>query len=140
MTNASSDPDCQQRLYKEQKLHWLVQQTEEDTESWNEEEDVILESEKVIGNALKSKAIDIQIKAKCCIENSLQLIVDNTLYEKEDVSNDCKELCHTIERLQLIPWCCDVLKATGAGPGVGVSNLKIRFPDIEEPEYNPQVA
>jgi len=62
------------------------------------------------------------------------LIVDNKLYEKEeDVSNDCKEfeLCHTIERLQLAPWCCDVLKATNAGPGVGVSNLEVRFRDIE---------
>ncbi|XP_068696413.1 uncharacterized protein [Montipora foliosa] len=131
VTNASSEPDCQHRLYKEQKLHWLVQQTEEAIESWNEEEDGILESERVIGNALKSKAIDIQIKAKCCIENSLQLISDNTLYEKEDVSNDRKELCHTIERLQLIPWCCKVLKATDSGPGVGVSNLEIRFRDIE---------
>ena len=74
-----------------------MQQTEEAIESWNEEEDGILESEKVIGNDRKSKAVDIQIKAKCCIENCLQLIVDNKLYEKEeDVSNDCKELCHTI--------------------------------------------
>ena len=60
------------------------------------------------------------------------MIVDNKLYEKEeDVSNDCKELCHAIERLQLTPWCCDVLKATDAGPGVGVSNLEVRFRDIE---------
>ena len=60
------------------------------------------------------------------------MIVDNKLYEKEeDVSNDCKELCHTIERLQLTPWCCNVLKATDAGPGVGVSNLEVRFRDIE---------
>ena len=132
VTNASSESDCQHRLYEEHKLHWLVQQTEEATESWNEEEDSILESEKVIGTDLKSKAVDIQKKAKCCIENCLQLIVDNKLYEKEeDVSNDCKELCHTIERLQLTPWCCDVLKATDAGPGVGVSNLEVRFRDIE---------
>jgi len=48
----------------------LVQQTEEAIESWNEEEDGILESEKVIGNDLKSKAVDIQIKVKCCIENA----------------------------------------------------------------------
>ena len=60
------------------------------------------------------------------------MIVDNKLYEKEEaVSNDCKELCHTIEGLQLTPWCCDVLKATDAGSGVGVSNLEVRFRDIE---------
>lgn len=59
------------------------------------------------------------------------MIVENKLYEK-DVSNDCKERCHTIERLQLTPWCCDVLKATDASPaGVGVSNLEVRFSYIE---------
>lgn len=130
--NASSEPECQHKRYEEQKLSWLVQQIEEAIESWNEEQDGMLESEKEIGDDLKSKAVEIQIKATCCIENCLQLIVDNKLCEKEDeVSNDCKNVCRTIKALQLTPWCCDVLKATDAGPGVGVSNVEVRFRDIE---------
>ena len=39
-----------------------MQQTEGAIESWNEEEGGILESQKVIGNDLKSEAADIQIK------------------------------------------------------------------------------
>ena len=102
----------------------MVQQIEEAIESWNEQQDGMLESEKEIGDDLKSKDVEIQIKAKCCIENCLQLILDNKLCEKEDeVSNDYKNLCRTIKTLQLTPWCSDVLKATDAGPGVGVSNV-----------------
>ena len=131
--NASSEPECQYKLYEEHKLRWLEQQIDEAIQSWNaEEEDGILNSDKEIGHELKAKAVEIQIKAECCIDNCSQLIADNNLYEKEEeVSNDCKNLCCTIERMQLTPWCCDVFKATDAGPGVGVSNLEVRFRDIE---------
>ena len=54
------------------------------------------------------------------------------LWEKlENISNNCSEILLQIERLQLPPMCCDVLKATDAGPGVGVSNIEVRFRDVE---------
>jgi hypothetical protein len=54
------------------------------------------------------------------------------LWEKlENISNNCSEILLRIERLQLPPMCCDVLKATDAGPGVGVSNIEVRFRDVE---------
>ena len=87
--NASSEPECQYKLYEEHKLRWLEQQIDEAIQSWNaEEEDGILNSDKEIGHELKAKAVEIQIKAECCIDNCSQLIADNNLYEKEEeVSN-----------------------------------------------------
>lgn len=62
----------------------------------------------------------------------MQLIRDKELWEKENyISKHCSEILDKIERLQLTPMCCDVLKTTDAGPGVGVSNIEVRFRDVE---------
>ena len=62
----------------------------------------------------------------------MQLIRDKELWEKENyISKHCSEILDKIERLQLTPMCCDVLKTTVAGPGVGVSNIEVRFRDVE---------
>ena len=43
----------------------------------------------------------------------------------------CDRSLQQIKSVNLPPVCSDILKATDAGPGVGCSNLEVRFRDVE---------
>ena len=47
------------------------------------------------------------------------------------ISKDCLDTLLKIEKLQFPKMCCNVLKATDDGPGVGVSNTEVRFRDVQ---------
>ncbi|CAB3976669.1 RNA-directed DNA polymerase from transposon X-element [Paramuricea clavata] len=113
--NATTKPHCQHRQYEEEKLHWLVQQSQD---AVLEKEGILLDSEREIANELENDIHGIQDKAQFCKQNCCELIRKKELWEK-------------LFRETLPPMCCDVLKATDAGPGVGVSNIEVRFRDVE---------
>ena len=111
--NATTKPHCQHRQYEEEKLHWLVQQSQD---AVLEKEGILLDSERKIANELENDIHGIQDKAQFCKQNCCELIRKKELWEKlENISNNCSEILLQIERLQLPPMCCDVLKATDAG-------------------------
>ena len=128
MLSATSELKCPHKLYEEEKLQWLVQQIKEAVMSWSEERIGIANSERDVGNDLENSAVKIQEKAIFFLENCLQLISSKELWEKEkDIAKHCSELINKVERLNIPPMCCDVLKTTDAGPGVGVTNIEVRF-------------
>ena len=43
---------------------------------------------------------------------------------------------HSLASLQLPPLCDYILQATDAGPGVGVSNIEVKYRDIEMSRIN----
>ena len=49
----------------------------------------------------------------------------------EELLNACKQYLRKLDHLQIPAFCCSILKATDAGPGVGVSNTEVRFRDAE---------
>lgn len=49
----------------------------------------------------------------------------------EDILRACERYLKKLVLLKYPNNCCSILKATNAGPGVGVTNTKVRFRDIE---------
>ena len=100
--------------------------------SWREEKKEILDCKRKIGNGLDSKFLGVQEKTRSCKQSYCELIRENELWEKlENISKNCFDILLKIEKLQLPKMCCNILKATDAGPGVGVSNTEVRFRDVE---------
>ena len=64
--SATTKPSCQHRQYKEEKLEWLVQQSQAAVLSWQEEKEGILESERKLASELDSSIHGIQEKAMFC--------------------------------------------------------------------------
>ena len=50
--------------------------------------------------------------------------------------NLCDAAIAFIKSLKLPPLCDHILQATDAGPGVGVSNIEVKYRDIEMPGIN----
>ena len=128
----TTEPSCQYRQYGEEKLNWLLQQSEGAVLSWREEKEEIPDCKRKIGNELENKILGVQEKTRSCKRSYCELIRENELWEKlENISKDCFDILLRIEKLQLPKMCCNILKATDAGPGVGVSNTEVRFRDVE---------
>ena len=49
----------------------------------------------------------------------------------KEVLQNCEQYLTKLDRLRYPKFCCSILKATDAGPGVGVTNTEIRFRDTE---------
>ena len=50
--------------------------------------------------------------------------------------NLCDAAIAFIKSLKLPPLCDHILQATDAGPGVGVTNIEVKYRDIEIPRMN----
>ena len=50
--------------------------------------------------------------------------------------NHCDAAITFIKSLKLPPLCDHILQATDAGPGVGVTNIEVKYRDIEMPRIN----
>ena len=60
-----------------------------------------------------------------------------TLWEhQEKAVNLCDAAIAFINSLKLLPLCDHILQATDAGPGVGVTNIEVKYRDIEMPRIN----
>ena len=76
-------------------------------------------------SCIKTKAASIQTEIVHRIElEELWDVMDELL-------NSCKRYLRKLDHLQIPALCCSILKATDAGPGVGVSNTEVRFRDAE---------
>jgi hypothetical protein len=92
---------CQHRQYEEEKLHWLVYQSQD---AVLEKEGILLDSERKIANELENDIHGIQDKAQFCKQNWCELSRKKELWEKlENIANNCSEILLQIERLQLPP-------------------------------------
>ena len=61
----------------------------------------------------------------------------NRLWEHiTEVDDLCKAALTFVGSLQLPPLCDYILQATDAGPGVGVSNIELKYRDIEMSRIN----
>ena len=124
----TTEPSCPFRKYEEEKLEWLLQQIEVAVLAWREEKEGIPEQEKTIGNNLENSTVRIQEKAAFYKQGCCELIRGKELWDKlENLSNTCSEILQEIQKSQILNMCCDILKATDAGPGVGVSNVEVLF-------------
>ena len=100
--------------------------------AWREDKEGIPEQEKTIGNNRENSIVRIQEKAAFYKQGCCELIRGNELWDKlENLSNTCSEILKEIQKSQILNMCCDILKATDAGPGVCVSNVEVRFRDVE---------
>ena len=51
--------------------------------------------------------------------------------ETKYILSDCQQYLNDLDHLRCLKICCNILKTTDAGPGVGVSNIEARFGDVE---------
>ena len=115
--SATTEPSCLFRKYEEEKLEWLLQEIEVAVLAWREEKEGIPEQEKTIGNNLENSTVRIQEKAAFYKQGCCELVRGKELWHKlENLSNTCSEILQEIQKSQILNMCCDILKATDAGP------------------------
>ena len=131
--SATSYTECHYRSYEEEKLGWLVKQTERAVVTWREERNHIpKESDRNTGDEVECSVVEIQRKAIHILRNCCEIIEREELWKRqENLSQKCSKLLSKMKSLELTPLACNVLKTTDAGPGVGVSKTEVRFRDIE---------
>ena len=47
------------------------------------------------------------------------------------ISSECPHYLNGLDHYEYPKICCNILKTTDAGPGVSVSNIEVRFRDVE---------
>ena len=135
--SATTELSCPFRKYKEEKLEWLLQQIEVAVLAWRDEKEGTPEQERTIGNNLENSTVRIQEKEAFYKQGCCELNRGKELWGKlENLSNTCSEILQEIQKRQILNICCDILKATDVGPGVGVSNVELRFRDVEIPRMH----
>ena len=71
------------------------------------------------------------------IDKTSSTLSANTLWEhQEKAVNLCHAAIAFINSLKLPPLCDHILQATDAGPGVGVTNIEVKYRDIEMSRIN----
>ena len=49
----------------------------------------------------------------------------------KDILSDCQQYLNDLDHLRCPKFCCNILHTTDAGPGVDVTNIEVRFRDVE---------
>ena len=123
--------NCEFRAYELSRLNWLKQQLLAALQKWDENKAVIPEEEVVLGNEVKDTVTDVveileQIKGDIYSATKEQLwecfVI---LLEKIAATQMC------IKKLNLPQVKSDLLEATDAGPGVGCTNVEVKYRDAE---------
>ena len=123
--------NCKFRAYELSRLNWLKQQLLAALQKWDENKAVIPEEEVVLGNEVKDTVTDVveileQIKGDIYSATKEQLwecfVI---LLEKIEATQMC------IKKLNLPQVKSDLLEATDAGPGVGCTNVVVKYRDAE---------
>ena len=128
--SCTESPDCKFRAYETSRLSWLKQQLLAAQQKCDEGK-VLIEGEDVaLGNEVKdtvTTVTDTLDQIGDISSDTKEKIWENcvTVLEKLNATQEC------IKRLSLPPVKPDVLKATDAGPGVGCSNIEVKFRDAE---------
>ena len=126
--------DCKFKQYELRRLDHLLNYLEMATQNWNESlkqnvlPDVRATASEIIDKLSEIKELAAIFKRK----------LGEDVGAGEELWSFCLKIIKTIEdlnqyikSLKLPPICSDILDLTDAGPGVGVSNLHVRFRDAE---------
>ena len=127
----SQSTNCKFRKYEETRLSWLRSELSQALKRWNEDKLDVQVEDVAYGNELK---------------DAVTVVMENLEQEFSDVSTTPREklwegyglLLQKVEQaldyikgLHLPPVKTDILKATDAGPGVGSSNVEVKYRDVE---------
>lgn len=126
----NADADCKYFCYEQDKLVWFCTQINniiiEDGEA------DYSESEQEIRLEIVKQLLEIKEMTTLVQVQMLTQVQEGTLWETtNNILSKCQEYLINISRLGCPKICCSILKATDAGPGVGISNVEVRFRDIE---------
>ena len=98
----------------------------------NSKEAAHLESENEIGSKLLENLSKVLEKATSVQTQMLAHVRQGKLWEETKyILSDCQQYLNDLDHFRCLKICCNILKTTDAGPGVGVSNIEARFRDIE---------
>ena len=131
--SVTNHQDCKFKQYELRRLDHLLSYLEMATQNWNESlKQNVLPDPKATASEIIDKLSEIKESA-AIFKGKLEEGVSG-----EELWSFCSEIMKIIEdlhqyikSLQLPPICSDILDLTDAGPGVGVSNLHVRFRDAE---------
>ena len=84
---------CQYRSYEEEKLGWLVKQTERVVATWRKERDHIpKESDRNTGDEVERSVVEIQRKTTHILQNCCEIIERKELWKcQENLSQTCSD-------------------------------------------------
>lgn len=118
------------------KLNWLETQLSEVVSSLQEEKKKVTNANDIaIVTELLGLVNNIQELNDSMDRNTAENA--NRLWEHtKKVDDHCKAAATFIGSLQLPPLCDFILQAIDAGPGVGVSNVEVKYRDIEMSRIN----
>ena len=126
----TAEKDCKHYCYKQEKLIWFQNQISDITVQYQEA--AHLESEKEIGSKLLENLSKVLEEATSVQTQMLAHVRQGELWEKtKDILSDCQQYLNDLDHLRCPKICCNFLKTTDAGPGVGVSDIEARFRDVE---------
>lgn len=121
---------CKYYCYQQEKLLWFQNQISDITIQYKET--VHLEPEQEKGTELLEKLSDLQEKGASVQTQMVKHVQQGKLWDvTKDILRDCQQYLNGLDHLICPKICCNILKTTGAGPGVAVSNTEVRFRGVE---------
>ena len=128
--DVATETGCKYCCYEQEKLTWFQNQITDVIIQYKEA--VHLEAEQKIGSELLEKLSGLQKKAASVQAQLLTHVQQGKLWDvTKDILSDCQQYLSGLDHLRCPKICCNILKTTDAGPGVGVSNIEVRFRDVE---------
>lgn len=95
-------------------------------------EAVHLQSEQEIGSELLETLSGLRKTAESVQTQMLAHTRQGKLWDvTKDILRDCQQCLNDLDHLRCPKFCQNILKTTDAGPGVGVTNIEVRFSDFE---------
>ena len=126
LSKATGKESCIYTKYEKDRLTHLRKEL---TNAVSIQGEILITAENKLYESRMAKAIDNTFaKMDSCFSNDKGGSIQETI---DEVKLSCVKLLQIIEELELPkakPRCCDL---SHSGPGVGVSNLEVRFRDVE---------
>ena len=129
----TSQINCKFRKYELQRLNHLISYLERAIQKWNEQLKLnVSPNYKAIASEIVDLVTSIRDTAEIFQEKLEGRSSGKALWPFcMEVVEKINKLHQYIDALQMPPVCTDILDLTDAGPGVGVSNVHVRFRDAE---------
>jgi hypothetical protein len=128
----TADTVCKHFSYEQDKLIWFQTQINNITIQEREREADYLESEQEIRSELVEKLSEISEMAASVQMEMVTHAQQGKLWDEiRDILRECQKYLSSLGQFRCPKICCSILKTTDAGPGVGISNIEVRFRDIE---------
>lgn len=129
----SAQHNCRFRQYEKQRLAHFSKSLQLANENWKENlKDKVPDGDKALGSEVLDKVDGIMERLLQLKTDMLAGVPSSGLWQGYcSVSDSIDEVQQLIKSFHLSPICDDILDLTDAGPGVGVSNLHVRYRDAE---------